>query len=83
MPMTNPAPHSGSAAARTSLTLVQAEAYRRITGGDVPETLSDFASELAAWLRQAQSSGICPEHTIEDAVRELWHRRHQFTGTEL
>jgi len=64
--------------------ILQEEAYRRITSGDIPATLSDFAAELSAWLKDAYPSALAiSELFIEDAIRDTWHRRHDIIGTEL
>lgn len=62
---------------RTSLRLVEAEAYRRIMSGRAPETLAEFAQQLLDWLREAYP-GAAPmtPNTVEGQIRETWHRRH-------
>ena len=65
--------------------LVEAEAYRRIMAGDAPATLNEFAQQLLNWLRQSYPDAS-PEtlETVEVAVRETWHRRHELIrGGEL
>ena len=57
--------------------LIEAEAYRRIMAGDAPATLNEFAQQLLDWLRQSYPE-VSPTTlaTVEDAIRETWHRRH-------
>ena len=63
---------------------LQEEAYRRIMIGDMPETLSEFAARLAAWFKEAYPTApIIPERSVEDAIRDTWHRRHEMIGSEL
>ena len=58
--------------------LIEAEAYRRIMSGEVPQTLSEFAQKLFDWFRNAYP-GAAPTtlHIIEDQIRDTWHRRHE------
>lgn len=62
---------------RTSLHLVEGEAYRRIMSGTAPESLAEFAQQLLEWLREAHP-GAAPmtQDSIENQIRETWHRRH-------
>jgi hypothetical protein len=63
---------------------LQEEAYRRIMTGDIPETLSEFAAGLAAWFKEAYPTApIIRERSVEDTIRETWHRRHEMIGSEL
>jgi hypothetical protein len=63
---------------RTSLHLVEGEAYRRIMSGIAPDTLAEFAQQLLEWLREAYPSAApMTQHSIEDQIRETWHRRHE------
>jgi hypothetical protein len=57
--------------------LIEAEAYRRIMAGEAPATLSDFASDLAAWLH-AHYPDAAPTTAaaIERQIEDTWHRRH-------
>jgi hypothetical protein len=69
---------------RTAGRILQEEAYRRIMTGDMPETLSEFAARLAAWFKEAYPTApILPELSVEDAIRDMWHRRHEMIGSEL
>jgi hypothetical protein len=62
--------------------LIEAEAYRRITAGDAPATLNEFAQQLLDWLRQSYPDAS--PTTVEAAIRETWHRRHELIqGGEL
>ncbi len=63
---------------KRSLHLIEAEAYRRITAGDAPATLNEFAQQLLDWLRQSypEASPITLA-TVENAIRDTWHRRHE------
>lgn len=63
---------------------LQEEAYRRIMIGDMPETLSEFAARLTVWFRETYPTApIIPEPSVEEAIRDTWHRRHQMIGSEL
>ena len=66
---------------RMARRILQEEAYRRIMTGDMPETLSEFAARLAAWFKEAYPTA--PELSVEDAIRDTWHRRHEMIGSEL
>ena len=46
--------------------------------GELPMTLGEFAQQLLDWLREAHPD-VAPAipHTVEDLVRETWHRRHE------
>ena len=64
---------------RTSLHLVDGEAYRRIMSGTAPATLGEFSRLLLDWLREAYPGAapvIITQHDIENQIRETWHRRH-------
>ena len=65
--------------------LIEAEAYRRITAGDAPPTLNEFALQLLDWLRQSYpDTSPATLATVEAAIRETWHRRHELIqGGEL
>jgi hypothetical protein len=67
-----------TSAHRTLQHLVEGEAYRRIMTGELPMTLGEFAQQLLDWLREAHPD-VAPAipHTVEDLVRETWHRRHE------
>jgi len=60
-----------------SLQLIEGEAYRRIMSGEAPATLTEFAQQLLDWLR-ASFSDAAPvtQATVENQIRETWHRRH-------
>ncbi len=63
---------------------LQEEAYRRIMNGDIPQTLSEFAARLAVWFKEAYPlAPLIPERSVEDAIRDTWHRRHEMIGSEL
>jgi len=69
---------------RMAFRLAQAEAYRRISVGHVPGTLSEFASQLSAWLASAHPGApAIPASAIEKALRETWDHRHEMTGSDL
>ena len=69
---------------RMARRILQEEAYRRIMTGDMPETLSQFAARLSAWLRDAYPTAApMPEPLVEEAIRDTWHRRHEMIGSEL
>lgn len=64
--------------------ILQKEAYRRITAGDMSDTLSEFAAKLHAWFKDAYPAAApVPESLVEDTIRNTWHRRHEMIGTEL
>ena len=64
--------------------VLESEAYRRITTGKAPETLSEFAEQLSAWFKDAYPAAPTPSASfIEAAIRETWHRRHELIGSEL
>ena len=57
-----------------SLHLIEAEAYRRVMAG---ETLDEFAQQLLHWLRQSYPEAAPTTlATVENQIRETWHRRH-------
>jgi hypothetical protein len=69
---------------RMARRILREEAYRRIMSGDMPETLSEFAARLSAWHMDAYPTGApMPELLVEDAIRDIWHRRHEMIGSEL
>jgi hypothetical protein len=69
---------------RMARRILQEEAYRRIMTGDMSETLSEFAAQLSAWLREAHPTAApMPGPLVEDAIRDTWHRRHEMIGSEL
>jgi hypothetical protein len=57
--------------------LAEGEAFRRIMAGELPSTLDEFARELAAWLRAQHPDATPTTKTVEDWIRETWHRRHE------
>ncbi len=63
---------------KTSLQLIESEAYRRIMSGELPEGFDEFARQLLDWLQQTYP-GASPtaQNVIEDQIREIWHRRHE------
>ncbi len=64
--------------------ILREEAYRRIMAGDIPETLSEFAARLSVWFKEAYPAApALPEPSIEGAIRDTWHRRHEMVGSEL
>ena len=69
---------------RMTRRIFQREAYRRITAGDMPDTLSEFAARLSDWFKNAYPAApAVPESLVEHAIRDTWHRRHEIIGTEL
>jgi hypothetical protein len=61
----------------TSQHLIEGEAYRRIMSGEAPSTLSEFAQQLSDWFRETYpTASSVTTHTIEDQIRDTWHRRH-------
>ncbi len=69
---------------RMARRILQEEAYRRIMAGDIPETLSEFAARLSVWFKEAYPAApALPEPSIEGAIRDTWHRRHEMVGSEL
>lgn len=70
---------------KASQHLIEREAYRRIMSGELPATLDEFARQLLDWFRDAYP-GASPItlSTVENYVRETWHRRHDLIqGGEL
>jgi hypothetical protein len=62
---------------KRSLHLIEAEAYRRIMAGEAPATLVEFTQQLLDWLRQSYpEASPTTLATVENQVRETWHRRH-------
>jgi len=69
---------------RTAKRLLAAEAYRRIMAGNVPETLSEFAAQLAGWFKDRNPAAtMVSAKFVETAIRDTWHRRHAAIGSEL
>ena len=69
---------------RTEKRLLATEAYRRILAGDAPETLSDFAAQLAAWFKATYPAApAASARFVEEAILDTWHRRHEVIGSEL
>ncbi len=69
---------------RMARRILQEEAYRRILAGDIPDTLSEFAARLSAWFKHAYPAApAVPGPSVEGAIRDTWHRRHEVVGTEL
>jgi hypothetical protein len=63
---------------KTSLHLIEGEAYRRIMSGEAPQTLAGFAQQLLDWFKETYPVGSPPTlNAIEDQIRETWHRRHE------
>jgi hypothetical protein len=62
---------------RTTLHIVDGEAYRRIMSGMAPDTIDQFAGQLLDWLHQ-NHPGAAPVtvHDVENQIGETWHRRH-------
>ncbi len=64
--------------------ILEHEAYRRIMVGDIPETLSEFAVQLSAWLKDAYpAAASVSARSVEETIRKTWHRRHETIGSEL
>lgn len=62
---------------RTSQHLIEGEAYRRIMSGKAPDTIAEFAQQLLDWLRQSYpNTAQMTRNTVENQIRETWHRRH-------
>jgi hypothetical protein len=68
---------TGALGHKASRHLIDGEAYRRIMSGKAPETLDEFARQLLGWF-SGTYPGAAPMtlNTIEDQIREVWHRRH-------
>jgi len=68
---------SGVPGHRTAQHLIEGEAYRRIMAGEAPQTLSEFAQQLSEWFTATYPAAMpVAPHTIEDQIRDTWHRRH-------
>jgi hypothetical protein len=62
---------------RTTLDLVDGEAYRQIMSGMAPDTLEQFALQLLDWLHQNYPDAApVTLHDVENQIRETWHSRH-------
>lgn len=85
--MTDEASGAASAARpgrRMARRIFEREAYRRIAAGKAPETLSEFAAQLAAWFKDTYPAApAAPASFVEAAIRDTWHRRHEEIGSEL
>ena len=69
---------------RLARRLFEAEAYRRITAGNAPDTLSEFAAQLCAWFKMTYPEAPAPPVSfVEAAIRDTWHRRHETIGSDL
>ena len=69
---------TGTPGHKTSLRLIESEAYRRIMSGEAPETLADFAQQLLDWFGKTYPAASPMALTaVEDQIRETWHRRHE------
>jgi hypothetical protein len=57
--------------------LIEAEAYRRIMSGEMPETFDGFSRQLSDWFGATYpgASPVTPE-MIESWISHTWHRRH-------
>ncbi len=67
----------GTLGRRTSVRLIEAEAFRRIMSGAAPEMLDDFARQLSDWFRETYPAAPPPTpHAIEEQIRDMWHHRH-------
>ncbi len=56
---------------------IEREAYRRITAGEAPETLGELAEQILSWMKETHPGKRATLKTIEDQIRETWHRRHE------
>jgi len=62
---------------RTTLHIIDGEAYRRIMSGMAPDTLDQFAGQLLDWFHESHPDGAhVTQHDVENQIRETWHRRH-------
>ena len=69
---------------RTARRIFENEAYRQIIAGNVPATLSEFSTQLAAWFKDTYPAApVPPASFIEAAIHDTWHRRHEIIGSEL
>ena len=69
---------TGAPGHRSSRHLIEGEAYRRIMTGQLPPTLDEFARQLMDWLREHHPDAAAMTlDTVEDWIRETWHRRHE------
>jgi hypothetical protein len=67
----------GAPGHKRSQHLIAGEAYRRVMSGELPGTLSEFASQLLYWFRRAHpEASPMTSAMVEDQIRETWHRRH-------
>ncbi len=56
---------------------IEREAYRRITAGEAPETLGELAGQILSWFNETHPETPVTLRTVEDAIRDTWHRRHE------
>lgn len=58
---------------------IEREAYRRITTGEAPETLGELAEQILSWLKEAHPENPATLKTVEEEIRDTWHRRHELS----
>jgi len=69
---------TGTPGHKMSAHLIEGEAYRRIMSGRAPETLTEFASQILGWFRQAYpAASLLTLKDVEEQIRATWHRRHE------
>lgn len=69
---------TGEPGHKVSRHLIESEAYRRIMSGEAPESLDEFARQVLDWFGEAYPGGSpMTLNTVEDWIRETWHRRHE------
>ncbi len=69
---------------RMARRIFEGEAYRRIIAGNVPATLSEFATQLTTWFNDTYPTApVPPASFVEAAIYDTWHRRNEIIGSEL
>ena len=57
---------------------LEREAYRRIMGGEAPETLGELTRQIQSWLHDTNPGReTVTSKEVEDQIRDTWHRRHE------
>jgi hypothetical protein len=69
---------TGSPGRPSSVHLIVPEADRRISTGEVPDSLAAFARSLSEWLKTTHPTAArMKQKTIENRLRETWNKRPQ------
>ena len=69
---------TGSPGRPSSRHLIESEASRRISTGEVPKTLAAFADSLSEWLKTNHpTAAAMTKKTIANRIREIWNKKPQ------